>query len=77
MGSSSSYQLNTVSSFVKYQSIFVQDGGSLHVRVDPVNKVAGLGVHSGVARLGTSVTPADNSVKTKSTHEGAARVSLQ
>ena len=47
------------------------------MRVDPVNKVAGLGVHSGVARLGTSVTPADNSVKTKSTHEGAARVSLQ
>jgi len=46
------------------------------VRVNPVNKVAGLGVHSGVAGLSTSVSPADNSVKTKSTHEGAARVSL-
>ena len=46
------------------------------MRVNPVNKVAGLGVHSRVAGLGASVSPADNSVKTKSTHEGAARVSL-
>ena len=52
-------------------------GGSLHVRVNPVNKVAGLGVHSRVAGLGASISPADNSVKTKSTHEGATRVSLQ
>ena len=50
---------------------------NLHVRVDPVDEVACLGVDSGVAGLGASVSPADNSVKTESAHEGAARVSLQ
>ena len=51
-------------------------GENLHVRVNPVNKVAGLGVDTGVAGLGASVSPADNSVKTESAHEGATRVSL-
>merc|ERR1719382_1775972 len=49
---------------------------SLHVGVDPVHEVAGLGIDPGVARLGTPVAPAHYAVKTKSAHEGAARVSL-
>ena len=49
---------------------------SLHVGVDPVHEVAGLGIDSGVARLGTSVAPAHYAIKTESAHEGAARVSL-
>merc|ERR1719438_586001 len=48
----------------------------LHVRVDPGNKVAGLCVDSGEARLGTPVSPGDDTVKTESTHEGSTRVSL-
>ena len=40
----------------------------LHMRIDPVNKRAGLSVDSRVARLGASVSPTDNSVKTKSAH---------
>ena len=48
----------------------------LHVRVDPWNKVAGLCVDSGEARLGTPVSPGDDTVKTESTHEGSTRVSL-
>ena len=59
------------------QSIFIELADSLHVRVDPVHEVASLGVDAGVAGLGASVSPADDSVKTKSAHEGAARVSLQ
>merc|ERR550534_2151001 len=51
-------------------------GDNLHVRVDPVDKVACLGVDSGVSGLGASVSPADHSVKTEAAHEGAARVSL-
>ena len=49
---------------------------NLHVGVDPVNEVAGLGVDTGVSGLGASVSPADNSIKTESAHEGATRVSL-
>merc|ERR1711996_50454 len=48
----------------------------LHVRVDPRDKVAGLGVDSSESRLGTSVSPGYNSIKTKSTHEWSSRISL-
>merc|ERR1711874_516518 len=46
------------------------------VGIDPVNKVAGLGVDTGVAGLGTAVTPADDSGQLVAAHEGTARVSL-
>merc|ERR1719436_438239 len=46
------------------------------VVVDPVHKVAGLGVDTGVAGLGTAVPPADHSGELVAAHEGTAGVSL-
>merc|ERR1719436_984983 len=46
------------------------------VGVDPVDKVAGLGVDTGVAGLGTAVAPADHSGQLVAAHEGTAGVSL-
>ena len=46
------------------------------VGVDPVHKVAGLGVDTGVSGLGTAVAPADHSGQLVAAHEGTARVSL-
>merc|ERR1719342_1422597 len=49
---------------------------NLHVGVDPWDKVAGLGVDSWESWLGTTVSPADDSVKSESAHEWATGVSL-
>merc|ERR1719436_1864470 len=46
------------------------------VGVDPVHEVAGLGVDTGVAGLGTAVVPADDSGQLVAAHEGTAGVSL-
>ena len=46
------------------------------VAVDPVDEVAGLGVDSGVAGLGTAVAPAHHSGQLSTAHEGTAGVSL-
>ena len=43
---------------IYWESVFVGQWGwfyILHVRVDPVNKVGGLGVHSGVAGLSAPI----------------------
>ena len=49
---------------------------NLHVGVDPWDKVAGLCVDSWESWLSTTVSPADDSVKSESTHEWATGVSL-
>merc|ERR1712226_205556 len=48
----------------------------LHVVVDPVDKVAGLGVDTGVAGLGASIAPGHHSGQLVAAHEWAARVTL-
>merc|ERR1712062_460044 len=62
-----------------WESVFVGRWGwfyILHVRVDPVDKVGGLGVHSGVAGLSAPVSPGDDSGELVAAHEWTARVSL-
>merc|ERR1719182_1123101 len=46
------------------------------VAVDPVDKVASLGVDTGVSGLGTAVSPAHHSGQLVAAHEGTAGVSL-
>merc|ERR1719209_2425577 len=61
------------------ESVFVGRWGwfyILHVRVDPVDKVGGLRVHSGVAGLSAPVSPGDDSGELVAAHEWTARVSL-
>merc|ERR1712122_278408 len=48
----------------------------LHVRVDPVDKVRSLGVHSGVTGLSAPVSPGDDSGELVAAHEWTAGVSL-
>merc|ERR1739848_54382 len=48
----------------------------LHVRVDPVDKVGSLGVHSGVTGLSAPVSPGDDSGELVAAHEWTAGVSL-
>merc|ERR1719431_1736727 len=57
-------------------TLVLVDVPRLHVAVDPVHKVGGLGVHPGVAGLSTPVSPGDHAGEFVAAHEGAAGVSL-
>merc|ERR1712212_505282 len=55
---------------------YIEKLHNLHMIVDPINKVRGLGIYSRVASLSTAIAPRHNTGQLVSTHEGATRVSL-
>merc|ERR1712212_360930 len=55
---------------------YIEKLHNLHITVDPINKVRGLGIHSRVASLSTAMAPRNNTGQLVSTHERATRVSL-